>query len=279
MLPWRGRSLVHSAAGKAFRASHRRVAPGWWVVRVGRRRLRLPLTADRIWLDWDLALAVGGHDLAVKRTYAALVASPTPPEVMLDIGASYGSHSLVFLAHGIPTISFEPNPACHGYFREACSLNGVVPALESVALGAAAGSADLVFPEDETWMGSIDPGVQGRLGSGGEMVSRRVSVATLDDYLPRFTGRRLLVKIDTEGFEAEVLRGAAITLRTLRPPVIFESNDPAGRAELLQVLAASGYRVARLPWLAPRPPRLFAGDEFLASRETNFLALPAEERE
>ncbi len=78
-----------------------------------------------------------------------------------------------------------------------------------------------------------------------------VDVATtrLDDLVAerRPPGRLRLVKIDAEGFEPEVMAGAAETLSTLRPLVLCEFNDillrQAGTssAELLERFAALGY--------------------------------------
>jgi hypothetical protein len=66
-----------------------------------------------MWLDWFLALATLGDDSTVKKTYAAIVSSSRKPDLFLDVGANYGTHSLLFLAHGIRTWSFEPNARCY----------------------------------------------------------------------------------------------------------------------------------------------------------------------
>ena len=70
----------------------------------------------------------------MKKTYAAIVSSSRKPDLFLDVGANYGTHSLLFLAHGIRTWSFEPNARCHPYFIESCGLNAFNPHLEQVAI-------------------------------------------------------------------------------------------------------------------------------------------------
>ncbi|CAA9891487.1 conserved hypothetical protein [Candidatus Methylobacter favarea] len=77
----------------------------------------MPLTSERFWLDWDTAVSITGHDIEIKQTYEALIGSSEPPELFIDIGANYGTHSLLFLVHQIKTITFEPNASCHDFFQ------------------------------------------------------------------------------------------------------------------------------------------------------------------
>lgn len=63
-----------------------------------------------------------------------------------------------------------------------------------------------------------------------------------------------LIKIDVEGHEAAVLRGAARTIARTRPLVVFESwympEDRDGMLEPLRFLADRGYQLYRLTWRA-----------------------------
>jgi FkbM family methyltransferase len=82
-----------------------------------------------------------------------------------------------------------------------------------------------------------------------------VEVRTLDDVAAACPRLRL-VKIDVEGFELEVLRGAPTMLRDQRPTIVFEhervGNDSTSSRDVHQLLCSSGYRVARLvDWAAP----------------------------
>ena len=98
---------------------------------------------------------------------------------------------------------------------------------------------------------------------------------TLGWVLQRARGKRTLIKIDVEGGEASVLRGASTLLRQSRPTIIFESNDRGARAELAALLGEHGYAITRLPWPDNQTPALSASD-FGSSIETNFLARPRE---
>lgn len=273
----RQQEVFFLAFGQVFAAidSGMTVDAGDWTVRFAGTQLRLPLRPDQIKLDWDLALSVVGNDFEVKESYAELLGRPNRPDLFLDIGGNFGTHSLLFLTHGVRTITFEPNPHCHAYFLQSCAMNGVVPQLEKVALGEAPGPAELSFPEGETWLGTIDETEKARLSGVRGLVSTSVECRRLDDYLPEIAGAgRILMKIDTEGSECAVLRGAERTL-TLNPLIVFEMlPDPALRAQVFDLLTEAGYAATRLPWRSNTPlPSLRKGD-FLAATELNFAAVP-----
>src|SRR5262245_32940047 len=248
---------------------------GIWTLKFCGRRIRVPFLSGSLSLDWRIAIAILGHDPEIKRTYAALISNGGRPDVFLDVGSHLGTHSVLFLAHGIPTVSFDPNAECNQYLRTLCAANGLVPRIEAVAVGDRAVSVELRYPPDSTWLGSTDPATTDQLQQEHVTVTRRVEQRALDDYLPEFLGRKLLVKIDTEGNERCVLEGALRTLRELRPQVLFECLTAEKRRGFYEFLASVGYQVSPLPWEGPatRPHPLTLAD-FLAARGTNFAALP-----
>ena len=73
-------------------------------------------------------------------------------------------------------------------------------------------------------------------------------VLSLDGYLEKTGLRPNLVKIDVEGAELAVLRGARRMLLESRPVVLVEIHDGGTqhRAEVLQLLQACGYAVNEL---------------------------------
>jgi len=99
-------ATVHARFAKLFRERGELREPGFWTVRFAGRRVRMPLRPFSMWLDWDNAVSLSGHDIEVKKTYLSLLGSRRRPELFLDIGANYGTHSLLFLVHGVDTIAF-----------------------------------------------------------------------------------------------------------------------------------------------------------------------------
>jgi FkbM family methyltransferase len=248
---------------------------GTWSVRFQGRRLLIPLRRRESWLDWDTALSILGHDQEVKQTYDGLLNSPAAPEAFLDIGANYGTHSVLMLVAGVPTVAVEPNPACVEQIRELAACNQVEPLIENCALADSDGHVTLDFPPQQTWLGSI------RLGEAGETVEDRpgwtslqVPLHTVDGLAGRIPPGRLLIKIDAEGAEPAILRGARNLIAERRPMIIFECwEDPEARRKL-QAEFPDSYAIYPLPWSPSRPGRAIAPTGFTHAAGTNFIAVP-----
>jgi FkbM family methyltransferase len=244
-----------------------------WKVAFGRYTLLMPLTPENAWQEWDSAVSITANDMEVKQTYESLLASSQAPDLFVDIGANYGTHSLLFLAAGTDTLTFEPNASCHDYFLRTCALNGFTPHLEKVALGREHGRIELSYPPRDTWNGSTSQAAIAKLHTD-ELVTSEVELRPLDDYLDRVRrSKRVLVKIDTEGNELLVLQGAKQTLAECKPTVIFESlTTDENRPELYAYLESFGYVIGQLPLLQKHELSRLTEAEFLASPATNFIA-------
>lgn len=263
------RSRYHKRYSTIFRGPGP-LPDGTWQVRFLGKPVRLPLRAAHSWTDWANALAILGHDPEVKSAYERLLSSPQRPELFLDVGANFGTHSLLFAAQGVRTIAFEPNAKCRDYATAACALSGLDIQWEAVAIGDRDGEVQLVFPDEETWLGSIAGDVVSKLQSySGTTISQTVPLRRLDHYAEVVRGKRALMKIDVEGSEDVVLAGAPALLSQSAPTIIFESNDPAKRSGLHALLARHGYVVSDLRY----PGTGLDAAGFASCRATNFLAV------
>ena len=271
------KGVFYSLFAKIFRDHPQHIAEGKWWVNVGGRWAALPLGGYDTWLECDLAVSMLGHEIAVKSTYLNLIRFRRP-RFFVDIGANYGLHSVFFLLHGVPTVSFEPNPMCHEYLRKLAQWNKVPCDIQQVALGGAEGWVDISFPERDTWLGSTNSVVADQLiASYGQVTRIRVPQMTLDAFTRRDGRRPDLIKIDTEGDEAAILEGARNTLETCRPWVIFESWRDTGRTSLLAFFEALEYRICALPLQLPRRPVVLDRTRLREWPETNLIALPIED--
>ena len=243
-----------------------RVAGPWWL-NFGGRRLRLPLSGD--FADaWLSAIGFHGYDLEIYALYERLLAGPRPPRVVFDVGANYGLHALRFLVHGARVLAFEPNPECHRRFRAWCAANRVACELEAVAVGERAGTAELAIPEGRTFLGSINPDVRGRWRDA-TVRTLTVTQVALDDVVKQQGLVPDFIKIDTEGSELAVLRGAVDLLRTAQPMLMFEAwPEVDTRRALWELLDKHGYAIAAGGDV--RTPLTRAA--FVDARDTNFLA-------
>jgi FkbM family methyltransferase len=218
-----------------------------------------------------------GHEVEVKHTYLNLIRFRRP-KLFFDIGANYGLHSTMFLVHGVPTVSFEPNPRCHEYFRKLARRNSLLCDIQQLALGAEEGWVEISFPDEETWLGSTNPEIADQLLKAHGSVTRiRVPQTTLDGFTRRDGRRPDLIKIDAEGNEAAILQGARHTLGTCRPWVIFESWRDIERESLATFFEDLDYKICALPLQLPRPLLVLERARLLEWPDTNLIALRIED--
>ncbi|MCE5239299.1 FkbM family methyltransferase [bacterium] len=142
---------------------------------------------------------------------------PRPGDVIFDLGAHLGCAMLPWARLVGDTghvYSCEPEPENAAYLRQTVATNGLrnVTVVDR-AIGATEGIIQM----------SLAPTSRGHSGAfelGGGTVE--VAASTVDRLVAELDLERVdLIKMDVEGMEADVLRGAAETLRRCRPPVLM----------------------------------------------------------
>jgi len=169
-----------------------------------------------------------------------------PGAVILDVGANVGYFSLLcakwILGRGA-VHAFEPFPKTVRRFERNVELNpGLQPVvhLHRSALSDFIGTMGMKVP---------DQGNQGcnfLNATGGSSVD----VTTLDSFCEKEQLSRIdIIKIDVEGSEIALLRGAEETIRRFRPVLMVEVNPSTLKnfgktpADLIQAIARHGYRL------------------------------------
>ena len=145
-----------------------------------------------------------------------------PDSVAVDVGANLGIHTLALsdcVLRGT-VFSFEPRRSVYAKLIDNLNENGIMNVVASEkALGDSIGESHLHVDEDDFNIGKA------RMGDQGNQV---VDVTTLDDALKDSPSTVSLIKIDTEGYELQVLRGAACVLADHRPVFASVSFIPFG---------------------------------------------------
>ncbi len=183
-----------------------------------------------------------------------------PGGVLWDLGANVGFFSLLGARLAGPdgrVVAWEPVPAVAAHAREAALRSGFDAQVEvrAEAVGAIAGEQELLVAEDESWSHLA---LRGN-AAGTRSVS--VGVTTLDAALGSGAPPPDVVKLDVEGSEADVLRGAQRLLAEHRPALVIELHGTA--IEVCDLLEAAGYTAERLdaagaPRAAPAHAHLLA---------------------
>jgi FkbM family methyltransferase len=162
--------------------------------------------------------------------------------VSIDVGASIGSYTVHLLNHSRKCYAFEPRPDAAAYLarRLAAGSNSRLR-VESVALSDHAGRAQLRVPVGEAGRSSVERA--NPLEQLGAVEVLTVPVRRLDDYDD--IGPVGCIKIDVEGHEDAVLRGARRLLLRDRPSLIIEIEERHKRHAVGTVsgfLGELGYR-------------------------------------
>lgn len=212
--------------------------------------VRLPWGMD---IEVNLNDEIGGEifrqrifDLGVSECAWRLLA---PGDQVLDAGANLGYMTMLFAARiGSSGVvhSFEPHPqVCAKLRRNVDRIhqheNAGRVVVHECALGDSRGTAALI----ETDYFALNEGTA-KIASAAEADApnvRRHSIPleTLDSLFP--TESFALLKIDVEGFEAEVLKGAEGLLSSRRVRHIIYEDHSLGGSGLATLLSGYGYTI------------------------------------
>jgi len=189
-----------------------------------------------------------------------MLAQLAPPGgTVLEVGANIGAHTVALAKAVGPkgrVVAWEPQGLIHRILADNLARNGLGWA-EARRAGAGAEAGFLAVPEVDY----ASPSNFGELalGTAGGSV---VPVERIDDLRLSSVS---LIKVDVEGMELQVLRGAAETIARCRP-VLYVENDRQDRsADLIRCIRGFGYR---LWWHMP----LLVAQERLDDRTGRALA-------
>ena len=194
-------------------------------------------------LPADKAIWTGTFELEFARVLQSTVKAG---DVCYDIGGYRGYMSGVMaLAGAAKVLVFEPLVANQRALRKFCELNPGLP-LEvlPLAVGDADGTARFKLMPDHS-MGKLS--TSSFQWGAAALEEQEVEVRRLDSLV---AGGRIpppnLLKIDVEGAEYQVLKGAAELLRKYRPRLCLEAHSAELEIKCRQNLEALGYSVKNL---------------------------------
>jgi FkbM family methyltransferase len=169
----------------------------------------------------------------------------TPGMQLIDVGTHWGIFTLAALHFGgyqARVMGIEASNDVVKVYRDNLVINGVSDRV--VVINAACGQSDGSLKMLTTGAGGADYFV---IPTEERTDTIEVSQVSVDSMVTTHLFKPTHLKIDVEGFEEEVLRGAVKTLKDSRPIIFLELHGPLIRRRrllpetVLQLLIASGY--------------------------------------
>jgi len=164
--------------------------------------------------------------------------------VFIDVGANIGKYSIILgkkLNDTGKVLAFEPMPEIFKILKKNIDLNNlqnIIPI--EIALGDEEGYIEFYLDKEN-------------VGGGGHSLVKKtenkikVQVKKLDNILKNLKIKNVdLIKIDVEGAEADVLKGAEKTLKKYHPRIIFEAWNEEYLDKIKKVLQPFNYKIKQI---------------------------------
>lgn len=165
--------------------------------------------------------------------------------IAIDVGANIGNHSIFICSFIVDhLIAFEPNPdvlpkLCRNLAKNNCNYT-----LYECAVGEKESRGAIYIPENMVDnIGTARINLQSSDGN--------IEISTLDSVFSSWRENEKdpialsLIKIDVEGMEPQVLKGAKNTIQKYKPHIFVEAATKDELQRIREVLHSFGYR--RLP--------------------------------
>jgi FkbM family methyltransferase len=217
--------------------------------------LAVPVVAGplrgRRWILGAAAGVGGGASVLVNRAErdqlsraAALV---RPEDICFDVGANVGLYTLLLAPRCRRVVAFEPVPRNLRYLHRHVELNR----LENVTIAPLAVT-------DREGLASFAPGDNCAVGHVDESGTQPVATVSIDGFVAQYGLAPSFIKMDVEGAEVLVLRGAERTLTAHRPAIVYSIHGEEQRESCREILRSHGYAVepidpAHAEWVAVPP--------------------------
>lgn len=153
-----------------------------------------------------------------------------PIGTILDVGANTGQFARQMLGvfPAATIVSFEPLPTAFAELQRQAAQHTPRWQAVNVALGDSTGHAEMFFHVDHSASSSLLPGTEALAPLVSHVDRVRVPLTTLDRWMadsrPAIAGEMLL-KLDVQGFEDRVVRGAQETLPRCSAIIVEVNNE------------------------------------------------------
>ncbi|MBK7230507.1 MAG: FkbM family methyltransferase [Ignavibacteriales bacterium] len=185
-------------------------------------------------------------------------------DVVIDVGANLGFFTLMIsrlIGEKGKIFCFEPSKVIYDKLKINISINNITNVIiENMGLGVIEEEKILKRDKRYSGMSSII------LNSGGAMIEEMIAITTIDNYIKDKNIKIKFIKIDTEGFEPQVLKGALNLIKSQQPIIYIELGGGKffkSSVEALNILIENEYTLS-----------INEDDLKYVRSGTNFIAFP-----
>lgn len=160
--------------------------------------------------------------------------------VVLDVGANIGNHTVAFSKYAKKVYAFEPNQKVFEVLNlNTKDLNNV----EIFNYGASNKKQSIIAKIPKLNCGGGSVVSEAKAKDKNEFMSMRFNLVALDKLKKIQSHKVGLVKIDVEGHELETFKGMQQILKNHKPIILFEQNRGIlnGTSDVINFLRSIGY--------------------------------------
>lgn len=201
---------------------------------------------ERPGLIEDLIAGAGGWEIGIVNRLSGLLKDEG---LFLDVGANIGYYTL-YMASSFPNmkcIGFEPSPMIYKQFKRNVSENQFnnISAYD-YAVGDFCGLTHFHVTGDTHYNRALSAvNYYEHLENDFKKIS--VKIVTLDSFLNKDLKKNVqIIKIDTQGFEYEVIRGALDIINQSKPIICLESHSYSKHNESEIFKLIPDYRIFKI---------------------------------
>ena len=194
--------------------------------------------------------------------------------IVIDVGANIGNHSIFFgsfIADHL--IAVEPNPDVLPILRRNLSKNLKNHTLWEHAVGEHEGTGSIEVPNNMVNnVGAAKIDSQNSEGSI-EILTLDSALSSWKEYESSSASSVSLIKIDVEGMEPQVLKGAKETILKHKPHIFAEAITNEELKKILNYLKPLGYRKLPGHWAATPVYHFVYSPAFSLIKASSYLRL------
>lgn len=168
-------------------------------------------------------------------------------DCFFDVGSSIGYYSILDarVNKGLIIYAFEPSISAMLYFVENIKLNAFENRIKpnSLALSPISGTIEFNEITNQKYPSVLNLSGEHNIGTKPHLNSKvtRATSETLDNYMKNHNVEVDVIKLDTEGCEDQILKGAKSTIEKFKPIIICETLFNTIETQLEDIMLKYGY--------------------------------------